>query len=377
MNKPYVAVSIGDLNGIGAEIFLKTHEFVSGFCEPVYFIHEKLLRVVLEKLEFKINTKLHIIEFFCADECKFIRGEKDENNLLVSKFFYKLEDEVKLNFALKPGCIDEKSGAYSFLSFKSASFFVYEGFAEALVTLPIHKKAWQNANIAYKGHTGALGAFFKRKAIMMLGCEELFVGLFTEHVPLSEVSSYIQLENLCEFFCTFYKETGFENIGVLGFNPHAGDFGTIGGKEELIINEALRLSNLFLSYKEQAGLKDEELGILDFIKDERLVKGLDIKVREYFLPQVLVADSAFTPNSLKRCNRLISMYHDLALAPLKALYFEKSVNVSLNLPIIRLSVDHGTAFDIAYKKAGVDTQSYKEAFALALKFIEVKRKNVL
>ncbi|EPE1842151.1 4-hydroxythreonine-4-phosphate dehydrogenase PdxA, partial [Campylobacter jejuni] len=69
---------------------------------------------------------------------------------------------------------------------------------------------------------------------------------------------------------------------------------------------------------------------------------------------------------LKNCNRLVAMYHDLALAPLKALYFDKSINVSLNLPIIRVSVDHGTAFDKAYKNAKINTKSYFEAAKFAI-----------
>ncbi len=84
------------------------------------------------------------------------------------------------------------------------------------------------------------------------------------------------------------------------------------------------------------------------------------------MPYPLVADTAFTKSNLKACNRLIAMYHDLGLAPLKALYFEKSINVSLNLPIIRVSVDHGTAFDKAYKNAKISTKSYFEAAKFAL-----------
>ena len=88
------------------------------------------------------------------------------------------------NFDIKAGEIDAKSGLYGFLSFKAASYFVYKKYAHALLTLPIHKKAWEEASLKYKGHTDALRDFFKKNAIMMLGCKELFVGLFSEYVPL-------------------------------------------------------------------------------------------------------------------------------------------------------------------------------------------------
>ncbi|MCW1542411.1 4-hydroxythreonine-4-phosphate dehydrogenase PdxA, partial [Campylobacter jejuni] len=85
-----------------------------------------------------------------------------------------------------------------FLSFKAASYFVYEKHAHALLTLPIHKKAWEDAGLKYKGHTDALRDFLKN-AIMMLGCKELFVGLFSEHIPLAKVSKKITFKNLSIF----------------------------------------------------------------------------------------------------------------------------------------------------------------------------------
>ena len=99
----------------------------------------------------------------------------------------------------------------------------------------------------------------------------------------------------------------------------------------------------------------------------------ELKIQHFYQPNPLVADSAFTKNALKHCNRLVSMSHDLALTPLKALYFDKSVNVSLNLPIIRTSVDHGTAFDKAYTRAKISTKSYKEAVKTALHLAKQRR----
>ena len=371
--RPKIAISIGDINGIGVEIALQSHKSICKLCQPYYFIHKSLLNQALKRLKLKKPKHFHCVEFKNAEKMEFL---KDKDN---SHFKANLACKFDENFAIKAGQIDAKSGAYSFASFKFACEFVKMGFAKALITLPIHKKAWSEAGISYKGHTQALSEYFKRQAIMMLGCKKLFVGLFTEHIPLSEVSAKIQVPALCEFFIDFYAQTHFKNIGVLAFNPHASDFGTIGGEEERKIITAIKFANLFLSFKAQSQAKQKSIlkahqlhskeNLLQtlFI-DETLAYKLEnsFKFKHFYQPNPLVADTAFTKNALKRCNRLVSMSHDLALAPLKALYFDRSVNVSLNLPIIRTSVDHGTAFDKAYTRAKISTKSYKEAVKTAL-----------
>ena len=377
MKKPKVAISIGDINGVGIAIALKSHETIAKICTPYYFIHESLLDEALRKLGTKKPKNFYAISFENAPKTAF-----DEKG---AKFSTNLGREVNAKFSIRAGQIDKDSGAYSFLSFKAACEFVKCGFAKALITLPIHKKAWSEAGLSYHGHTEALRDFFGREAIMMLGCDKLFVALFTEHIPLSEVRSHIHAPKLCEFFITLYQQTRFKNIGVLAFNPHASDFGTIGGEEELIITKAIRLANLILSFEnapkslQNGFLKDSQISRANLLEslfvDENLTLKLEkaVKFKHFYNPNPLVADSAFTPNALKRCNRLVSMSHDLGLAPLKALYFDKSINASLNLPIIRTSPDHGTAFDKAYTKAKISTKSYKEAVKTALHFVKQKR----
>lgn len=379
MKKPKIAVSIGDINGIGIEIALKSHKFISQFCTPYYFIHESLLNEALRKLNLKKPKKFHALSFENAKNAKKAEFQKDNANFRAHLGF-----EVNEKFSIHAGQIDKDSGLYSFLSFKAACEFVKCGFAKALVTLPIHKKAWSEAGLSYHGHTEALRDFFGREAIMMLGCKKLFVALFTEHIPLSEVRSRIEISTLCEFLITLYAQTRFENIGVLAFNPHASDFGTIGGEEEDKIIKAIKLANLFLSFKnsskslQKGFLKENDISEINLLEslynDENLTTKLEkaLNFKHFYNPNPLVADSAFTPNALKHCNRLVSMSHDIGLAPLKALYFDKSVNISLNLPIIRTSVDHGTAFDKAYINAKISTKSYKEAVKMALHFAKQK-----
>jgi 4-hydroxythreonine-4-phosphate dehydrogenase len=168
----------------------------------------------------------------------------------------------------------------------------------------------------------------------MLGSPKMYVALYTAHIRLHQVSEEIKdVKKLSLFLIDFYKEIGDnlkenEQIGLLGLNPHAGDDGVL-GDEEIQINEARDIAH----------------------------KSIGKEV--YTKP--LVPDVAFTPNSRKKHHYFVAMYHDQGLAPLKALYFDEGINISLNLPIIRTSVDHGTAFDIAYKKVELNNLSYLNA----------------
>ena len=297
-----IAVSVGDINGIGIEIALRSHDEISKFAEPIYCINQDLLELAAKRLNLTIPSG------------------------------FKIQNCGKC-FNIKPGKVGKKSGKFSFDSFNTALNLAKNGKADAVVTLPISKEAWGKAGVKFVGHTDYLKYKFKKDAIMMLGCDELFVALYTDHIALKDVSKKINSKDLYSFLLSFYKCTEFEKVGVLGFNPHASDNGVLGGKEEIKIKKAINRANKSLK-------------------------------KEIFIGP-LVPDAAFNPRSLKSCNRIVAIYHDQGLAPLKALFFDKSINVSLNLPIIRTSVDHGTAFDIAYKGI-VDTKSYIEAVKFAI-----------
>ncbi|BDY11942.1 4-hydroxythreonine-4-phosphate dehydrogenase [Hydrogenimonas cancrithermarum] len=299
--KPRIAVSVGDPNGIGLEIALRAHETIRHLCRPLYFVGYDLLKEAAEKLELQIPEPFD-------------------------------HTSPSPSCSIRPGMTTAEAGAYSFSSFKKAVEAVENGACDAVVTLPINKEAWMKAGIDYKGHTDALRDFFKKEAIMMLGCEKLYVALFTEHIPLKEVPKSIEKEKLVRFLLDFQRETGAEKIGVLGLNPHAGDNGVLGNEEE-IITEAVGEANS----------------------------------RFPLFHGPLVPDIAFSPKMRESFTYYVAMYHDQGLAPLKALYFDESINVSLNLPIVRTSVDHGTAFDIAYLQGrSVNLQSYIEAVKAAI-----------
>jgi len=310
--KPTIAISIGDPNGIGLEIALKAHDTITKLCRPVYFAGYDMFQQAAKKLG--LDLPEHFDHTSPAPAC-----------------------------TIQPGVTTAEAGAYSFASFKKAVEAVEHGLCDAVVTLPINKEAWMKAGIHYKGHTDALRDFFKKEAIMMLGCEKLYVALFTEHIPLKMVPQSIQKEKLIRFLLDFQKETGADKIGVLGLNPHAGDNGVLGNEEE-IIAEAIQEVNQ---------------SIIDH-PSSTIFHG------------PLVPDIAFAPKMRESFTYYVAMYHDQGLAPLKALYFDESINVSLNLPIIRTSVDHGTAFDIAYlPNRSVNLKSYIEAIKAA---IEMKKR---
>lgn len=298
--KKKVAISIGDLNGIGSQLMLENHEMISSMIEPIYCIDAQMLK----------NTSMRL-------------------SLAIPTDFIIINETIAPTFKIIPGTVSTESGLYSYESFVKATELARNNTVDAICTLPINKQSWEKAGITYKGHTDALRDFFDTEAIMMLGNEDMYVALFTEHIPLKDVVKKINTKDLSRFFIDYYHSIKpAKKVGVLGLNPHAGDGGVL-GKEEEIIQDAIENAH-------------KKLGVNIF-------------------SQPLVPDIAFTPLSRERYTHYIAMYHDQGLIPLKTLYFDESINVSLNLPILRTSVDHGTAFDIAYRGKKLSSLSYTNA----------------
>ncbi len=308
-----LAISIGDLNGVGIEIALKAHLEIRQICHPVYLIKRSMLEQVIEHLQIAIPHDFELIEV----------GE---------------------DFQITPSIATKESGQYSYDSFIKAIELATQKEVDGVVTLPINKEAWDKASIPFKGHTDLLADYFDKKAIMMIGCDKLFTAFFTHHIPLREVAPNIEKEKLQNFLIDFYHEVKEEKIGVLGLNPHAGDNGVI-GDEESIITLAMQEANTIL-------MEDIFVG-------------------------PLVPDTAFTPHMLENIHYFVCMYHDQGLIAVKSLFFEESINVSLNLPIIRTSVDHGTAYDIAYKQQSPSTKSYINAVKEAVRLGEKHKRYII
>lgn len=302
-----LAISVGDLNGVGFEIALRAHDTIKHHAQPVYCISRSMATQAATLLGMSLPEDF---------ECHEISGE----------------------FTIQSGIVDAQSGRYSYASFIAAITLAKSGAVDAITTLPIHKEAWMKAGIEYVGHTDALRDLFKCEAIMMLGCEKLYVPLYTEHIPLRDVASHIQTDPLVSFLLRLYQTTAHAPIAVLGLNPHAGDHGVLGDEERFI---------------------------------EAAIEQANTQIGEEVFVGPIVPDIAFTPRFRERYSMIAAMYHDQGLAPLKALYFDEGINVSLGLPIIRTSVDHGTAFDIAYKGIA-STQSYTNAINASLRFISLQ-----
>jgi len=285
MPKKTIAISLGDINGVGIQLALQNHKNIKKLCNPIYCINNDLLNQAAKLLNIKIPKSFNT---------------------------YK----TKGKFKIKAGQVSKKSGLFSYNSFMDAINLVKNKKAIGVCTLPINKESWSKAGIHYVGHTDMLRDVFKKDAIMMLGCPKMYVALYTEHIALKKVAFTIKYKKLKQFFIDFYNSEKPKKVSVLGLNPHAGDNGVLGDEEKIII-KAIKAINK------------------------------DLKKEVFIGP--CVPDIAFSPNFRDKYTYFIAMYHDQGLAPLKALYFDESINVSLNLPILRTSVDHGTAFDIAYK----------------------------
>ena len=299
-----IAISIGDLNGIGIQLALENHKAIKKVIDPLYCIDDMMLKQASELLNIPIPSD------------------------------FKTVKKIAKTFTIEPAKVTKESGVYSFASFLKAVELSKTQEVDGIMTLPIHKKSWELGGVDFKGHTDALREFFFAPAIMMLGSPKMYVALYTEHIPLHQVAEEVKdVEKLSSFLIDFYENIEdrllkSENIGLLGLNPHAGDDGVL-GDEEIQIREAREMAH----------------------------KAIGKEV--YTMP--LVPDVAFTPNSRKNHHYFVAMYHDQGLAPLKALYFDEGINISLNLPIVRTSVDHGTAFDIAYKNVKLNNLSYLNA----------------
>lgn len=236
-----------------------------------------------------------------------------------------------LDHPVTPGRTDPANAAYVVATISSAVELVRAGHASALVTGPVHKGVINDGGIPFSGHTELLADLAGvEKVVMMLAADDLRVALVTTHLPLREVPDAITLGNVRKTIEITHHELrarfGIQNpvIQVLGLNPHAGEGGHLGSEDAMVIQIAI---------------------------DECKANGINAL-------GPIPADTAFTPMRLANCDAVIAMYHDQGLPVLKHAGFGRAVNITLGLPFIRTSVDHGTALDIAGKNRASATSMY-------------------
>ena len=314
-----LAVSPGDPAGIGPDICIKAFGQNKNLnFTPVIFGDVDLFQERAQNLEVDVQVK----EF------------KGQETLDDSSFWilpYPLEMKVE------PGKPDPGYGDYLMKVLREATNLTLNKEFDALVTGPLNKELINKAGISFFGHTEVLAEISETsKVLMMLTCDNLKIALATTHVPLSEVPKLITHEHLCE--CLTILNNDLQNkwgcsnpcIKVLGLNPHAGDGGYLGKEDQEVIAPAI-----------------------EYLK----TKGLN-------LIGPVSADTAFIGKDSEHIDAYLAMYHDQGLPVLKTVGFGNSVNITLGLPFIRTSVDHGTAYDMAGKKE-VDENSLLEASSLA------------
>lgn len=218
------------------------------------------------------------------------------------------------------GTLDPANADYVLNTLRAATALAADGMCDALVTAPVHKSAIVAAGHAFSGHTEFLAELTHAgQAVMLLAGRRVRVALATTHVPLRDVPGRLDaatIERVGRVLDTDLKRLfgiAAPRIRVLGLNPHAGESGALGDEETTTIAPAV------------AALR--ALGIA--------------------ADGPVPADTAFTPDSLAECDAVLAMYHDQGLPVIKALEFGDVVNVTLGLPIVRTSVDHGTALGLA------------------------------
>ena len=322
-----VGITIGDPNGIGIEIILKSLTNFSLFHECNFIIYASTGLIEKQKQHFQIDTP----------PLKKIDSEEDlsETQINVKEVF----SNSQFNF----GESDKELSELGILSLKEATKAIKDNKIDILVTAPINKDLSFSETFKYTGHTDFLKNYFKTSPLMLMISEELKIALLTDHIPIKDVSNAIDQDFVEQKIKAL--ETSLINdfqikkpkIAVLAVNPHAGDNGVIGNEDQSIIIPAI---NSF--------------------------KGTTSSINGPFS-----ADTFFVNENYKKYDGVIASYHDQGLIPFKTISFGKGVNFTAGLPFVRTSPDHGTGFDIAGKGIA-DHTSFTNAIKLGLQVFKLR-----
>ncbi len=294
-------ITAGEPAGIGPDLVVEGAS--RGLNVPALVVGDPALLAQRAKL---LGFDIHIIE---SDTCPATPSPKGE--LVVYP--------VKMKQDCTPGKLDVNNAEYVLECLTIAANACLSKKMAGMITGPVHKGIINDAGIPFTGHTEFLAELSHSYPVMMLACPGLRVALATTHMPLSEVSSAINKELLTKVINILHSDLrnqfhiGNPRILVCGLNPHAGEGGHLGFEEIKVISPVL--------------------------------EALRSKGMQLFGP--LPADTLFTPRYLKEADAVLAMYHDQGLPVLKHKGFGKAVNITLGLPFVRTSVDHGTALDLA------------------------------
>lgn len=326
---PRLAITLGDVAGVGPELALRCllDEDLRQRCQPI-------LVGPLNVLPRIAQTLAKCPGFAALD---FVSALDTDSNEWISV------GEIDLS-SLVPGQWSAETGRASYDSLVFAIDEAMAGRVDAIVTGPIQKEAWHAAGIEFPGHTEVLAERTSTPDVrMMLTSPEISCVLVTIHVPLADVPRLLCVDDIVRTIhlgasAVRGQGSGDVRVTVCGLNPHAGENGLFSHQEEeTIIAPAIERAR-------REGLK---------------------------ITGPVPPDTAFTPAMRSRTDVYVCMYHDQGLIPLKAIAFDDAVNVTLGLPIVRTSVDHGTALDIAWKGIA-STSSMKAAIDMAIRMTKCR-----
>jgi len=325
-----IAVSSGDPAGIGPDICIKAfgNKKILSY-KPIIFGNIDLF---IERAK-QINQEINIREY---------KGEEEDS--ISNDFLWMVDKPIGVDISSsKP---NPKSAEYIINIFEESVNKTISKEFDAIVTCPINKEIINEGGIPFTGHTEELAKLGKtNKVVMMLANQKIKVALASTHIPLNEVSDFINkghIEEVVEIIHTSLRDYWNANdplIKVLGINPHAGDGGYIGKEEKEVISPALQ------------NLKEKGINTIGPIS----------------------ADTAFIEkDGTKKADAFLAMFHDQGLPVIKTMGFGETVNITLGLPFIRTSVDHGTAYD----KAGLGSADESSLIAAMEMAFSMSKKNL-
>ncbi|WP_077404257.1 4-hydroxythreonine-4-phosphate dehydrogenase PdxA [Cellulophaga omnivescoria] len=320
-----VGISIGDLNGIGCEVVLKTFEDnrMLDFCTPVIFASNKTIS--FQKKELNLNINYNGV----PDADKAV-----DNKINVVNVWKEIP---KTQF----GIPTEESGKYALKSLQAATKALKEDKIDVLVTAPINKNNIQSDEFNFPGHTDYLAKELGGSSLMFMVTNTLKVGLLTDHIAVKDVAKAITPKLIKEKVATIERSLKADfaiqkpKIALLGINPHSGDNGVIGKEDDEVLKPT----------------------VTELKNQGKMVFG------------PYSADSFFGSDAYSNFDAILAAYHDQGLIPFKTLSFGKGVNYTAGLHKVRTSPDHGTAYEIA-GKGKADHSSFKEAVFTALKIFK-------
>ena len=319
-SKIRLGISIGDPNGIGFEIILKTFEDKKIFDLLIPIVFANVENFIEQRQRLGIKTDIFSLKNIHKPE---------EGKLNIIKTWNQ-------PFPIIFGEVQKEAGKASIRSLEAGTKAIKDRLIDVLVTAPINKKSIQLNSFNFPGHTDYLNQELEGESLMFMISDSIKIALVTDHIPLSQIISYLNKDviekklNLLEKSLVYDFGIKKPRIAVLGINPHAGDNGVIGNEDDILIYP--------------------------------IIKKLSNKGKLVFGP--FAADGFFGSRKHLEYDATLAMYHDQGLIPFKTLTFGSGVNFTAGLNKVRTSPDHGTAFEIA-GKGKADFKSFHQAILYA------------